>query len=371
MIAGPPSPSGGLRQLLAKQDDPYAGGDLANAKRYAGFVWVSAGLITVGLLPLAPPTKAIGVAGWPIIGVLLAGTAYRTWRLLRPKTKIDFDAIYAGSYIGLAAVALMVWLTGGQGTPYTELYVLGAVYSAGIHPLRRLIPYMLLMSVAAAAPLAYGGWSSNFLADLLTDLGIWTTLAASNFTAMTRVRRSRVALRLHGEQAERLARIDSLTGLGNRRAFDELLEREFARTKRNNEAICLAVFDLDGFKHLNDDFGHAHGDECLRAVADVLRRVMRRSDLCFRWGGDEFAALLPQADLMGAQLAAERVGAELERFSHRLASPITLSYGVADGRYASTAEHLIALADEALLSAKREREPWEQRLTGEAPLSAS
>ncbi|MFN2615737.1 MAG: GGDEF domain-containing protein [Thermoleophilaceae bacterium] len=371
MIASAAPAMGGLRRLFAKKEDPYAGADLANAKRYAGFVWVSAGLIALGLLPFAPPTAQIGPAGWAVVALLLTGSAFRTWLLFRPNSRIDFDGLYAGSYSGLAAVALMVWLTGGQGSHFAELYALGAVYSAGIHPLRRLVPYMALVTIAMTAPLAYGGWSRHFLAEALTQLGVLTTLVIANFAAMSRVRFSRQALRLHGEQAERLARIDSLTGLGNRRSFDELLEREFARTKRNDEALSLVVFDLDGFKRLNDDFGHSHGDECLRAVADVLRRVMRRSDLCFRWGGDEFAALLPQSELLGSQLAAERVGSELDRLSHRLASPVTVSYGVADGGLASTPEHLIALADEALLRAKRDRDGLSSSFVGDTRLSAS
>ena len=369
MTTSPPPDVGGLRRILAKQADPYAGGDLENAKRYAGFVWVSAALIAVALIPFAPPTKAIGPAGWPILIGIIAATAGRTWLLLRPGSRVDFNGLYRGAYPGLAAVAVMTWLTGGHGSPYQELYVLAAVFSAGIHPLRRLIPFMTLMSLAAAAPLAYDGWSSSALAEVLTHIGVWSTLAVSNFTAMSRVRRSRVALREQGEQAERLARIDSLTGLGNRRAFDEQLEREFARTKRNEESLCIAVFDLDGFKRVNDEFGHSHGDEVLRTVAEVLRRVMRRSDLCFRWGGDEFAVLLPQAEPMGTQRAAERVGAEMERLSHRFAATVTLSYGVADGSGARTADHLIALADEALLSAKRQREGWDPHLSHGSPLA--
>jgi diguanylate cyclase (GGDEF)-like protein len=367
----PAQAEGRLTRLLAKQQDPYAGSDLANAKRYAGFVWVCATVISLALIPFAPPTAAFGRAGWAIFAAIIAATAIRTWALLRPESKIGFNGLYAGGYAGLAAIVVMVWLSGGQSTPYDELYVLGAVYAAGIHPLRRLLPYMALTALAAAAPIGYQGWSSDFFGDLLTHLAIWTTLVISNFNAMSRVRRGRVALRQHGEQAARQARIDSLTGLGNRRAFDELLEREFARSKRSEEPVCLLIFDLDGFKRLNDDFGHAHGDECLRTVADVLRRVMRRTDLCFRWGGDEFAAVLPDAEPMGAQLAAQRVRAELNRLSHRLAAPVTLSYGVGDGRYASTAEHMVALADEALLAAKRDQDRWESlRLSDDPPLRA-
>ena len=361
----------GVKQPLAQQRDPYAGGDLAHAERYAAFVWTCALAIGLALIPFAPPTEAIGAAGWPIFGAIVAWTAVRTWALHRTDSKPSFSGLYLGGYFGLAAIALLVWLTGGQGSPYEELYVLGAVYASGVHPLRRLVPYMAAAALAAAAPLDYDGWSSSYFAGLLTHLGVWTTLVIANFNAMSRVRRSRLALRQHGERAERLARIDPLTGLGNRRAFDELLEREFARAKRAGESISLLIFDLDGFKRLNDEFGHSHGDQCLRMLADVLRRVMRRSDLCFRWGGDEFAALLPQSEPMGAQLAAERIAVELDRRTRGLAAPITVSYGIGDGRQTTSSDELVALADEALLGAKRRQEHWgARRLSDDAPLSA-
>jgi len=214
---------GGLRRLLAKQPDPYAGGDLANAKRYASLVWASVALVALVLVPFAPPTSTIGSAGWGVFAAIIAGILVRIWVVLRSASAIDFDDLYVGSYLSLAAVALMVWLTGGHESPYQELFVLGAMYTAGTHPLRRLVPYMALMWLALAAPLAYDGASSSFAAQYVTHLGVWSALIVSNFTAMSRVRRKRLTLRQHGEQAERLARIDSLTGLGNRRYFDELL----------------------------------------------------------------------------------------------------------------------------------------------------
>src|SRR5436190_6550037 len=121
---------GRLGRLLAKQPDPYAGGDLANAKRYAGLVWASGALVALALVPFAPPTSSIGPAGWGIFAAIIAATLFCIWNLLRPGSAIDFDDLYVGSYASLAAVALMVWLSGGQHSPYEELYVLGAIYSA-------------------------------------------------------------------------------------------------------------------------------------------------------------------------------------------------------------------------------------------------
>ncbi|MEJ2668116.1 MAG: sensor domain-containing diguanylate cyclase, partial [Deinococcales bacterium] len=97
-----------------------------------------------------------------------------------------------------------------------------------------------------------------------------------------------------------VARTDELTGLGNRRAFNEQAVREVARAVRHTQDLAILVMDLSRFKRLNDRFGHAVGDEALQAVADAVRRSVRTGDSIFRWGGDEFAALLPHADAVAA-----------------------------------------------------------------------
>src|SRR5437764_4393574 len=113
MTATAPAQSGGrLTRLLAKQQDSYAGSDLANAKRYAGFVWVCGTVISLALIPFAPPTAAIGGTGWAIFAAIIAATVVRTWALLRPESKIGFKGLYAGGYAGLAGIAVMVWLSG-------------------------------------------------------------------------------------------------------------------------------------------------------------------------------------------------------------------------------------------------------------------
>lgn len=105
---------------------------------------------------------------------------------------------------------------------------------------------------------------------------------------------------------EQAALTDPLTGLANRRAFDQLLATELARAKRQGYPLALAVMDLTRFKEINDRFGHPAGDRALVRVAEALKKVLRSSDLLFRWGGDEFAAILPYADRAGASAAARR-----------------------------------------------------------------
>ncbi len=105
---------------------------------------------------------------------------------------------------------------------------------------------------------------------------------------------------------------DPLTGVFNRRGFDEAVRREVSRTARTNEELSIAYFDLDNFKEINDDHGHDAGDAVLRAFAEVLRREARGLDVISRVGGDEFATLLPAASLNGALRYAERVRSSFE-----------------------------------------------------------
>ena len=116
--------------------------------------------------------------------------------------------------------------------------------------------------------------------------------------------------RLHG-MVERQALVDGLTGLANRRAANDALHAEAARAERLETPLSVVLADLDGFKDVNDEHGHAVGDAVLRAFAEVLRETLRESDVAGRWGGEEFLLLLPGADEDGAVQLAERVRARL------------------------------------------------------------
>jgi diguanylate cyclase (GGDEF)-like protein len=160
--------------------------------------------------------------------------------------------------------------------------------------------------------------------------------------------------RLHG-MVERQALVDGLTGLANRRAAAAALHAEAAQSERLETPLSIVLADLDGFKDVNDEHGHAVGDEVLRAFADVLRETVRESDVAGRWGGEEFLLLLPGADLDGAAQFAERVRAGLE--TRRIPSApelrVTASFGVAEYAGESNSEQLVAAADSALYRAKR------------------
>ena len=159
--------------------------------------------------------------------------------------------------------------------------------------------------------------------------------------------------RLH-RMVERQALVDGLTGLANRRACSDALQAETARVGRLETPLSVVLADLDGFKDVNDEHGHAVGDEVLRTFAHVLRETLRESDVAGRWGGEEFLLLLPGADEEGAAQLAERVRLGLSERSIPGAPGlrVTASFGVAEYRPESDAAQLVAAADGALYRAK-------------------
>ena len=163
-----------------------------------------------------------------------------------------------------------------------------------------------------------------------------------------------------GRQADRLAELsstDGLTGLWNRRHFQERLEEEFARSIRYGAPLSLLLIDLDGLKETNDRLGHRAGDAALRRAAAAIRKGARGSDLAARWGGDEFVLLAPNAGGEEAGLLAERVRALAAEESPSRGTPaVTVSVGVSTtgpGRRLDAPEALVREADAALYDAKR------------------
>jgi len=159
---------------------------------------------------------------------------------------------------------------------------------------------------------------------------------------------------------ERLARIatsDLLTGVMNRRAMFEQLRYQLVRHQRNKTPFVILVADIDHFKNINDTYGHDVGDQALIAVADILLNSTRSQDLISRWGGEEFLILLPDTDLKGGAVAAEKIRSRLSKEvikadEHSL--KLTLSVGVAEYKYGQTLEKCIKDADSALYQAKNQ-----------------
>ncbi len=175
------------------------------------------------------------------------------------------------------------------------------------------------------------------------------------------------------KELERLAITDPLTGLSNRRRFDEHLAIEVARAARSGEPLSLVLCDVDNFKRYNDRYGHPRGDTCLAQVARVLEGLVRRpAALAARYGGEEFALVLPNTSEEGARLVVERLcgsvrALAVEHDANDGRGVVTMSAGVATIIGGWTAPEVIALADRALYEAKASGRDCHTMLFAEHP----
>ena len=191
---------------------------------------------------------------------------------------------------------------------------------------------------------------------------IWARRTARREAELLQVIRLRTAqLEAANEKLEALSYLDALTGIGNRRAFDKALDREWRRGIRSKQPLSLLMLDIDWFKSFNDRYGHQAGDKALVEVSGVLNDIIRRAgDIVARYGGEEFAVLMAETDLPGAAVIAGRILAGIQQMAlparDGIDGILTISIGYAsvvptdDGR----PDALIAAADAALYQAKHD-----------------
>jgi diguanylate cyclase (GGDEF)-like protein len=161
-------------------------------------------------------------------------------------------------------------------------------------------------------------------------------------------------------EAEKQSMTDAMTGLYNRRSLDSLLEREVALCERHHHPLSLVMIDMDHFKHVNDVHGHAAGDHLLKSFADCVRITLRKTDMAFRFGGDEFIIALPQTSVVQAQQVVQKLRQAFATvdFSSAIAhldQQPTLSIGVVERSAANntlTLPSLLSAVDQALYQAK-------------------
>ena len=190
-----------------------------------------------------------------------------------------------------------------------------------------------------------GGFSSSEL-RLLSLLSDQAAVAISNAS-------------LH-QMISRQAYSDTLTGLPNRRALDERLEEEVASARRNNFSFAVVMMDLDGFKAVNDTYGHAVGDDVLRLVFSQMARGVRTTDFLARYGGDELTLILSQTELSSVQIVSEKIIEGMKKFKYRLPDGRRLRLGISGGialfpLHARSGPDLLRAADAALYRAKKYR----------------
>ena len=187
--------------------------------------------------------------------------------------------------------------------------------------------------------------------------GLQTMGSLWNYRDITDRKRAECKLKEANETLQQLYKTDSLTGIPNRRSFDEMVEKEWNRAKRKNTPISLMILDIDNYKAFNDAFGHLEGDKCLKKVASTISQLLNRSgDYVARYGGEEFTVILPETDLKGAAIVAESFRSTIEslQIGHIDHSVVTISIGVATATPIHSLSYieLIQKADKALYEAK-------------------
>ncbi len=190
-----------------------------------------------------------------------------------------------------------------------------------------------------------------FIVGLIT----WMSIVHSRVRGRLSLRKQALALAV--SQVHELVTRDALTGLFNRKHMQELLAREHLRQLHTGQPFCVALIDLDHFKHVNDTYGHQVGDEVLRSFADAAQGTLRETDILGRWGGEEFLVLMPDTTMEPhAQVAMARLRRLMMDVCPAESAPalrVTFSAGVAAHDVAQSVEQTIASADRALYKAKR------------------
>ena len=341
----------GVKQFLAKGD--YRGADMDLVRRITAAAAFMTAFVLAVLSPLAPPTVPLGAPiGWSILAIVVGGHVLLGLRLLRT---VEFkpDMALLAHYAAIVTLAVTVWLSDGRQSPYMTLFLFWMAIAGASHPPRRALVFIGWTAVLASLPVFYETYSGVFAADVALRLVIWSALSVMACAWTTRVRMQRVDLMHEEEHAKRQARLDPLTGLGNRRAFDERIDRAIEQARLQGKALSVIVSDLDDFKEINDSYGHLNGDELLRTAAIAMRAAVRDHDACYRWGGDEFAVLLPNVEQEQAERVAERVSAAIVAACVRPDGDAqTLAWGTAELAPGMEASDLLASADLALMTRK-------------------
>ena len=315
--------------------------------RVVSFVFIGAAMAIVVLTGARDQAAIIVVLAFGLILIeffqdVLPASALGRWRL----------RLEAG--LALAFLTVLIVMTGGHDSPYVFGYLVlvgaaalsiasvGAAVLAIISSVAYIVAVLLAFEAPPLTSADFGQVGFNLIA-----------IALVMYVASVIGREQRRAR----DEALRLSRFDSLTSLFSRAYFMAELEQEILRAARTRRPFAVAMIDLDGLKAANDRFGHEWGDHLLRAVAEAVRGDIRATDVAARYGGDEFVLILPETDLAGAMLVADKVRADIARVAlpHdgavvRTSASIGIVTFPDDGR---TSAELMRRADLAMYEAKR------------------
>jgi diguanylate cyclase (GGDEF)-like protein len=261
----------------------------------------------------------------------------------------------------ILAVSAVCWWRGNRSARFFTIAWM--VYGAGTS--------MMIFNRIGLLPNSFWGYHSATI-GLLTEIVILSLALSDKYRLLTeqlgtyskgleaKVAARTIELERANESLRELAQRDPLTHLANRRLFDSALNNEWERLRREGEPLGLLLVDVDWFKQVNDHFGHQYGDRCLQAIATAMSEVLRRpADLAARYGGDEFAIVLPDTDLAGTVTVANRISNAVRALAIAQAADrpiglVTLSIGVAAcvPRHGKGPDTLLREADQGLYRAK-------------------
>jgi len=335
----------------------------------------------LNFLALAGLARPDGVRWWTLVTVTVLVTVLvlirSGWsRRLRDPALTQFQIRYA---LACNAVGYVILGEARGITPVIlSLILMFGIFGMSIRQMTINMLFALTSFGAAIAVVFWLGLAGNPWLEMAYAVMIFLVLVGSTFIAMRmqhirrRLTQQKQALTVALEQIGHLATHDELTGLINRRRMAELMEAERQRCQRGRRPLVLALLDLDHFKLVNDQHGHAAGDEVLRAFAACVQGVLRSTDVLARWGGEEFMLMLYDADARGATELLERVRASVEAMEIDAGGSlirVTVSIGQALGEPGEPVERTLERADQALYRAK-ERGRNQVAHDGEAPEEA-
>ncbi len=313
--------------------------------RIVSWVFILATSTIVAVTGLWPDTQAA-----IFVLLALAGIFVLVFHDLLPSIALGPAKFVVEGSVAITFATLLIVLTGREASPFFFVFplIVGGAALVVSPPVTLALAavaslgYLIALTAGAIEPLA-----PTTIATVSINL---TALILLAYVAMVIAREQRRAR----DAAIRLSTVDPLTGLYNRTFFFAAVDREIARSARSGRGFCLLMMDLDELKAVNDRHGHFIGDRVLRGVGDVIAEGVRRIDIAARYGGDEFVVLLPETEVTGAYVLAEKIRlgvAELTVPGTEVRS--SMSVGVVsfpdDGR---TSDELMISADQAMYSSK-------------------
>jgi diguanylate cyclase len=312
----------------------------------AGFLCVAAVFQETGAHPLAWGALSVNAFVWPHLAYLVGST--RKDPYAAEQANLVADSALGGLWIPLMGFNLL---------PSVLLFSMLTLDKVSVGGPRLVARSWAAMAAAAALSAALFGFRPRVESSWDVQLACVPLLVIYPMLVGVAAWRMRRRIREQGRRLDVLLRTDALSGLATRQHWHEAVEREFARTGRSGRTASLVLLDLDDFKRVNDQAGHLAGDEFIRRAGRVMRESLRTGDLAGRYGGDEFAIVLPETGAGQAQAIAERIREALEqvRLDGWPFLSCTASLGIAAvSQGTPTPTHWIEAADQALYRAKEE-----------------